>query len=295
MENLPYDQAVRIPALAALMHRFAWASEYYAVAHPSLPNYLALTSGSTWNIRSDCWFCYVPGPDLATELSRQHISWAAYLEGLPAAGWLGPYWPFTGYAGKHDPWRYYLDVRRAPALRRHLVPLRVFSHILATDAQALPRLLWITPNLCHDGHDCPAGVAARWLISFVASVQHSPLWRHGTVLFVTWDEGSGADDRAVRPFGRIVPSGGGGHVLTLVISPDLPPGLHVATPLNHYSLLKTIEEIFHLPLLGATSTPGLTSLAVFWRQAARAREDTANAGGKLTSSGKGRGVDGSRG
>jgi hypothetical protein len=269
MENLGYRQAIAVPGLAKLMHRYAYASESYAVTHPSLPNYLALTAGTTFGVTSDCWFCYVHGPNLATLLERSHVSWAAYMEGLPGTGWLGPYWPFTGYAGKHDPFRYFDDVRASRSLADHIQPLTRLLPLLSGPATRVPRFVWVTPNLCHDGHDCPAAEAATWLDGFVARLTRSAAWRQHGVLFVTWDEGSGGDARAVDPHDRIVPTGGGGHILTLVIAPDLPAGLHVAVPLNHYSLLKTIEEAFHLPLIGATDDRELPSFSVFWQRSGR--------------------------
>ena len=99
----------------------------------------------------------------------------------------------------------------------------------------------MTPNLCHDGHDCPAGMAAAWLQGFVASVVRTAAWRDNGALFVTWDESE---------------SGGamGGRVLTLVIAPEVRRGLAVGAYYTHYSLLATIEDAFGLPLLGGART-----------------------------------------
>lgn len=253
MENLGYSQALRLPYVARLAARYAVATHYDAVAHPSLPNYLALTSGHTW-VTSDCWYCYVPGPDLAGELSRAGIAWGAYMEGLPAPCWLGPWWPPGRYAGKHDPFRYYLDVRGSPALCARIQPLTSLTAALRrpSDAAAVPRFVWVTPDLCHDGHDCPPARADAWLRGFVPLVLRSEAWRAGGVLFVTWDEAEG-DDR-----------GGGGRVLTLVVAPDVRPGLRVDVPYSHYSLLRTVEEAWGLPLLGGSGAAGVRAMTAFW-------------------------------
>lgn len=278
MENLGYGQAVRLPYLARLAARYGVATGYDAVAHPSLPNYLALASGHTW-VHNDCWFCYVSADNLAAEAARAGVSWGAYMQGLPRPCWLGPWWPPTRYAGKHDPFRYFLDVRGDPALCAGIRPLSALRLAPAlgrgpppagrTTARGggggvVPGLVWITPNLCNDMHDCAPGVGDAWLRQFVPRILASAAWRQGGVLFITWDEASVADHR-----GCCGASPGGGHVLTLVVAPGLPAGERVASPYNHYSLLATIEDGLGLPLLGhaATARP----LAAFWPSAAARR------------------------
>ncbi len=262
MENMGATRASRLPYVRLLQRRFASATDYFAVAHPSLPNYLALTSGAAW-VHSDCWSCFVRAPNLGGELSAARIGWGAYMEGLPAPCWLGPLWPPGLYAGKHDPFRYYLDVRGSRALCLHIRPLSVLTQALPGPAAGIPRFVWVTPNLCHDGHDCPASFANAWLSAFVPRVLASPAWRQGGVLFITWDEaGSGAQGccAAGGPAG-----GGGGRVLTLVIAPGLPQGLRVAVPYNHYALLRTIEQAWGLPLLGKSASPAVRPMTAFWR------------------------------
>jgi phospholipase C len=241
MENLGYGPAMSTAALASLAGRYASAANYWAVSHPSLPNYLALTSGSTWGITSDCTACYVSGPNLGEQLSTAGVSWGAFFEGVPSACYLDPYSARGDYAGKHNPFRYYTDIRDSPTLCAHLRPFSQLSRALAGPAGSVPRFVWVTPNLCHDGHDCPAATAAAWLQRFVTSIVRTAAWSEGGVLFVTWDESE---------------SGGamGGRVLTLVIAPDVRRGLAVGTYYTHYSLLATIEDAFGLPLLGGART-----------------------------------------
>ncbi|HZT64188.1 MAG TPA: alkaline phosphatase family protein [Acidimicrobiales bacterium] len=249
MENLGYDAAV--PAFATLAARGARADDYYAVAHPSLPNYLALDTGSTWGITSDCTDCYVSGPDLAQQLSAAGISWGAFMEGLPSPCWLGS---STGnYAGKHDPFRYVRQVRGSPSLCGRIRPLTELYADLSGPPGSLPSFAWVTPDLCHDGHDCDPAQAARWLEGFVGRVTSSPSWDKDAAVFVTWDEAEGGDDR-----------GGGGHVLTFALSPSIPAGRRVSTPASHYSLLRTVEEALGLPLLGHAGDPGRSDLAAVW-------------------------------
>lgn len=265
MENLPYKEALAQPTIAALARNYGQATQYFALAHPSLPNYLALASGSTWGITSDCWFCYVKGASLASQLQGAHLSWGAYMEGLPSPCWMGPYWPFTGYAGKHDPFRYFGNVRGSPSLCKGIRPLSTLDSLLSGPAEGVPRFSWITPNLCHDGHNCRPQVAAAWLASFVQKVTRSPAWKSGGILFITWDEGAGADTRGLGRNGKVGPGVGGGHVLTLVIAPHIAKGTRVATPYSHYSLLATIERILGLPYLGLAGTVQGPPMTGFWQ------------------------------
>lgn len=251
MENLGYGPALATPGFASLARRYASATNYWAVSHPSLPNYLALTSGSTWGITSDCTGCYVTATNLGVQLSAADVSWGAYFEGVLSSCYLDPY-SAADYAGKHNPFRYYTDIRGSRALCDHLRPFTQLTHALADPQAVIPQFVWVTPNLCHDGHDCVPQVAAGWLQGFVASVVRTSAWRHGGVLFVTWDESE---------------SGGplGGQVLTLVIAPTIAPGREIGIYYTHYSLLATIEDAFDLPLLRQARTA--TPMAAFFSPA----------------------------
>lgn len=290
MENLGYARAVRLPYISSLAAQYGVATRYFAATHPSLPNYLALTSGETW-VRSDCWYCYVSSNNLGAEASAAGVSWGAYMEGLPGPCWLGPWWPTGDYAGKHDPFRYYRDIRGSTALCAGIRPLADLEVALGAapgpssgssapgPAAAVPRLVWITPNLCHDMHDCSPQVGDAWLRSFVPRILASPAWKGGGALFITWDEGLGTEGcctagppsapGAAGPSGTgqaVRPTGGGGQVLTLVLAPGVPAGTRIAVPYNHYSLLATVEDGLGLPLLGhaAQATP----MSAFWTPSA---------------------------
>src|SRR5947209_3747164 len=108
------------PFINRLARRYALATRYYAVSHPSLPNYLALTGGSTFGVTSDCTDCSVSAPNLVDQLQASHVTWKAYMEGLPrscdtTAG-------AGGYAKKHDPFMYYRDVVSDAGRCRRVVP-----------------------------------------------------------------------------------------------------------------------------------------------------------------------------
>ncbi len=111
MENKERGEVVgssAAPYVSALARRYAVATHSYAVRHPSLPNYLALTSGSTHGIDSDCTDCHVAGPNIVDQLEGAHLTWKAYMEDLPKP--CSPVAGAGGYAKKHDPFMYYDDV-----------------------------------------------------------------------------------------------------------------------------------------------------------------------------------------
>jgi phospholipase C len=221
MENHSFDEAISQPYTAQLASRYAIASNYHAVAHPSLPNYLALTSGSTWGITDDDYHRLPPG-GLGSQMTRAGVSWRAYMEGMGANCLSNN----SRYAVKHNPFAYY-----GGACPANVVPL---SELQGDLAGPTPRFVWITPDLCHDGHDCSAAAADDFLSSLVPGILATPAWQQGGLLLITWDEDDGSASN---------------HVLTLVVATGLTR--HVTDrPYDHYSLLATVEDRLSLPRLG---------------------------------------------
>ncbi|HKW07884.1 MAG TPA: alkaline phosphatase family protein [Candidatus Dormibacteraeota bacterium] len=223
LENRSYAQVVGSGYISQLAQQYAYTSDYHGVSHPSLPNYLALTSGSTYGIADDGWHS-LPAGGLGAQLTASGISWRAYMEGMSNGCYRSPY----PYALKHNPFAYY-----GGACPPEVVPFTSFAADMQGD---VPRFVWITPDLCHDGHDCSNSVVNSWLTQTVPAILNSSAWQDGGVLFITWDEG---EDSA-------------NSVLTLVIHPE--PVLHRSDrSYNHYSLLATIENELGLPRLGAAA------------------------------------------
>src|SRR2546427_7540137 len=167
MENSSLATALRAPSISALASKYTLATNYRAVSSPSLPNYLALTSGSTWGITDDAYHV-LPAGGLGAQLTAAGVTWRAYMEGLTSAGCLGSPYP---YALKHNPFAYYGG--SCPA---NVVPLDALDGGPARDT---PSFVWITPGLCHDGHDCApaeAGAGVRGLLP--RNLGSSPLRDH---------------------------------------------------------------------------------------------------------------------
>jgi hypothetical protein len=241
MENREAGDVIgssQAPYTTALAHRYGLAADSYAITHPSLPNYIALTSGSTQGISSDCTSCSVSVVNLVDQLEAAQLGWRAYLEDVPTPCFKGA--SAGGYAKKHNPFIYYRDVADRPSRCRRLVGFGA----LATDLRrgSLPTFSWISPNLCDDGHDCSTRTADRFLARTVPALLRE-LGPHG-LLILTWDEGT--SDAGCCGAAH------GGRVATIVAGPDVRPGARQAAALDDYGVLATIEHALSLPgLAGA--------------------------------------------
>jgi phospholipase C len=227
MENRSYNQVIDSPYIAQLAAKYGVATNYHSVSSPSLPNYLALTSGDTWGI-NDNEFHRLPAGGLGAQLSDASVEWRAYMEGMSSGCFDSP----PPYALKHNPFAYY-----GGACPPQVVPLTNFADDMSASN---PRFVWITPDLCNDGHDCSTAVADSWLSQMVPAIQALNAWKDNGLLVITWDEGSGNDNT----------------VLTMFIRPN--SKAHQSDhSYDHYSLLATIEDQFRLPRLGqaAQATP----------------------------------------
>jgi len=224
------------PTFRALARRYATLTRYTAVTHPSLPNYLALVSGSTQGITSDCTECVVRARSLADTLAASGRTWKTYAEGLPRPGFTGA--SAGRYAKKHDPFLYFRGVLDSPRRRRNVVPFTRLARDVA--ARSLPDYALVVPDLCHDMHDCPVATGDAWLREHIVPLLRSPALSGGAV-FVVFDEGT--ED-----------VGGGGEVEALALGPMVRPGSVFSEPTNHYGLLRTLEDAWSLPRLGSSAT-----------------------------------------
>jgi acid phosphatase len=219
------------PTFNRLAAEQATLGRYYGVAHPSLPNHLALVSGSTQGITTNCTTCLVAGRSLAGTLTTAHRTWKTYAEGLPRAGFTGA--SAGAYAKKHNPFLYFREVVSRPAWRSRVVPLTA----LRTDLRRnrLPDFALVVPDLCHSMHDCPVATGDRWLSSVLPPL----LQLADTVVFVVFDEGTTSER-------------GGGNVPALAAGTAVRPGSRYSRITGHCGLLRTVEDAWALPRLGCS-------------------------------------------
>jgi phospholipase C len=244
-ENKEYGAVLgnaQAPTFNSMARRYATLTRYYGVTHPSLPNYLALVSGSTHGITSDCTSCEVTGPTLADPLEHAGKTWKLYAEGLPAPGYAAP--GYDGYAKKHDPFIYFRSVVDNPPRAKRVVPLKQLA--IDERAGALPNFAFVVPNLCHSMHDCSVRTGDSWLRAQLPPLLALPQ----TVVFVVFDEGT----TNVR---------GGGHVPALALGTAVRPHSRSAVVTSHYGLLRTIEDAWGLSHLGRSAAAG--PITGIWR------------------------------
>lgn len=254
LENRSYEQVIgsqSAPYVNGLARRYALATRFYAITHPSLPNYMALTGGSVFDIKQNCARCAAPGPSVVGQLDRAGISWKAYFEELGANSKPGAITP--EYNPHYNPFVYYESIRGTQSDRTRVVGFDDLHRDLK--GGRIPRFTWIAPGVLHDGHNSTLRQADRYAAQLVPKVLRA-LGPKG-ILYLTWDEGAPKDWRGVagqRGGGRIplIAAGGGARRHT-----------RTAMPANHYALLRTIEAHFdmHTPeQAGAQTTPLLRPL-----------------------------------
>jgi hypothetical protein len=289
------------PYIRRLMATAGTDTNYFGVTHPSLPNYVALLAGRTDGTHSDSPTQTFQLPNLALQLDDAGITWQAAMQSLPYAGYTGSWYPDTTphavasvtpptalYAKKHDPFMLFPAVVRRNASR--IVPLATLGHELADNQ--VPQFVWITPNLCDDMHgqpdgpgaQCPVSNSARlirdgnsFLARWIRRIQQSRAWGPGSAIFITWDESGGprgvtpasiAAYKAAGPGAPALVKGapwlgvlGGGRVPLIVLT-DKMRARTIHLWADHYSILKTIEASWHLPLLGQAQDRNVPVLSV---------------------------------
>ncbi len=231
----------QMPTYNRLAQEYTLLTQFYAVTHPSLPNYLAMIGGDTFDVTYNCTDCFVGAPSLPDLIEASGRTWKTYQEDMPQPCYLGD---TATYVQKHNPFIYFDPIRTdAARCERSIVPLTEIEADLASGA--LPNFVFITPNECHTAHSCPVGEADAWLTDFLARFLPAlDALSRSYLLVLTWDEGQGTHSCCG------LPELAGGRIPVVLISPQARRGFQDATPYTHYSLLKTIAVAWGLPLLG---------------------------------------------
>lgn len=286
-------------------------TQYYGTAHNSLGNYLAQVSGQGPNpqVQADCQVftelvkaaesspgqavgqgCVFPAdvPTVADQLEAAGRTWKGYMEDMgepcrhPAVGSVDDTQTARigdQYAVRHDPFVYFHSIIDDPTrCAAHVVDLQQLPADLATSSTT-PNLVYVTPDLCHDGHDepCidgqPGGLASAdaFLRQWVPLISSSPAFRKDGMIVVTFDESDGPQSDASACCGEGptpntplpgITGLGGGRVGAVVLSTYVRAGTWNNTAYNHYSLLRTIEDVFGLDHLGYAADPAVRSFGL---------------------------------
>ncbi|GDY31157.1 alkaline phosphatase family protein [Gandjariella thermophila] len=229
MENHSYSEIIgsnSAPYINSLARSGANFTQSFAVTHPSEPNYLALFSGSTQGLTDDSCPHTYSSANLGQELISAGRSFIGYSESMPSDGYTGC--TSGKYARKHNPWVNFTNVPAASNL--------VFENHWPTDYSTLPSVSFVVPNLCDDMHDCSIKTGDTWLKN---NIDGYAQWAktHNSLLVITFDEDDSSQNNQI---------------------PTVFVGQHVRTGnfgehINHYNVLRTLEDAFGLPYAGQSA------------------------------------------
>lgn len=236
-ENESHDDIVgnpQAPYITGLAHKWANMTNSHAITHPSQPNYLALFSGSTQGVTNDNCPVNFSVASLGSELVNAGITFTGFAQSMPNDGFEGcqahPDHLPSGwlYMRKHVPWTDFDKVPRK-------------DNIVYTKPLSKPpsRFIWVTPNMCNDMHDCPIATGDKWASKNLPNLIAWDAANDG-VLILTFDENDGSP----------------GNQITTILAGNVKPGTY-SQNINHYNVLRTIEDIFAVKALGnaASVTP----------------------------------------
>jgi acid phosphatase len=230
VENHSLDQmSAGMPYTFGLAQRYGYATDYHAITHPSLPNYLAIASGQTYGVTDDDPPSAhpLPGATVFQQALDGGRTAGVFAEGMPTNCALDAQ---GRYAVKHNPWAYF--VRERDACRAYDRPLGGLRSVIA--AGKLPNAGMVIPDMCHIAHDCDLSVADGWIRGLMGEVFAGPDWRSGRLaVVVTADEDDHNQDN---------------KVLTVVVHPTQHHHV-VGSRLSHYSLTRLYEDVLHAPHL----------------------------------------------
>ncbi|MGZ3697455.1 MAG: alkaline phosphatase family protein [Bdellovibrionota bacterium] len=245
LENTNYDEAVAQPFLSSLVAHGALLSEFLAEAHPSQPNYIAMISGSTHGVVAD-GTVNVDARHIGDLLEAKGLQWKVYAEKFPGNCFLGA--TSGKYARKHIPFISFKNVQSDPKRCARIVEASALQKDVS--AGTLPDYSLYIPDLNNDGHDTGPAYADKFLSGFFGPLLQNPAFTKDLLLVVTFDE----SESYLGP----------NHIFTVLYGDGVTQGVESRLTLNHYSLMKMIEDEFSLGNLGQSDASAAT-VAGIWR------------------------------
>jgi len=233
-ENHAYSQIIgssQAPYINSLAREGALFTNSHAITHPSEPNYMAITSGSTYGLSSDVCPFSTSKANIGSELIAAKLSYADYSESMPSQGYEGC--TNGEYARKHNPAANYTDLPSS-------VNQTFAQFPSSANYASLPTVSLIDPNLLDDMHDGTIAAGDSWLKNNLNSYVTWAM-NHNSLLIVTWDENNGSP---------------GNKVATIFVGAHVKPGRY-GEQVTHYRVLRTLEQAYGLKALGrsASTTP----------------------------------------
>lgn len=242
-----------------LANSYTLLTQHYATTHPSLPNYISLIGGDTFDITDNCTDfddCYIDSPSLPDLIEASGRTWKTYQDDMPEPCFTGE---TLRYVRKHNPFIFFDPIRKnRDRCQGSIVPLPQMDVDIALNN--LPNFIFITPDICYSSHDCTLDLADGWLKEQMDKL-YPALESSGEpyLIILTWDEGQGEHSCCG------LPEKAGGRIATVLISPQVRENFQDATPYSHYSVLKTISEAWGLPYLGHAADAETSLIAAPWK------------------------------
>jgi acid phosphatase len=242
-ENHSYSEIIgnsAMPYLNSLTSQYGLATQYFANAHPSMPNYLMLTTGQMETF-DDSFSGTISDDNSIRELVKAGKSWKAYQESIPSPGYLGG--DALPYVRRHNPFSCLSDVQNDSTQAANIVPFSQFSSDLVSNT--LPQFSFVSPDVNNDAHNGTLTAADSWLQSNIAPLLASSTFQNSGLLIITFDESEDTDK-----------DHGGGHVATVIISSNSKMNFQSKTEYQHQSLLRLV-----LAASGVNTFPGMAASA----------------------------------
>lgn len=242
-ENHSYSDVIgnsSMPYFNSLAAKYGSAAQYFANAHPSMPNYLMLTTGQMETF-DDNFSGTISDDNVVRELVKAGKTWKCYEESIPNAGYLGG--DSGNYVRRHNPFSLLSDVQNSSSQTAHIVPFTQFATDLANNA--LPQFAFVSPDILNDAHNGTLAQADSWLQTNIAPLLSNSSFQSSGLLIIIFDESELSDLQD-----------GGGHVAALIVSAQSKAGFQSQTQYQHQSVLRLI-----LASSGVDTFPGMAGAA----------------------------------
>lgn len=244
LENNNFVDVVKQPFFKSLAKQGTLLINSHGVTHPSQPNYFAITAGDTF-VKGD-EVVTLDVTNLVDLLEKKKISWKAYVEYFPEPCFLGKenecvplttsqcaYQTF--YVRKHNPFISYLDVQSNPKRCAKIVNATELQRDIANNT--VPQFSLYIPNLANDSHNTTLPYADQYLRSTFVPILRNPSFTKDRIFIFTFDESADERDQI-------------NHIYTAFWGPNVRRHHEISMYVNHYNILRTIENNFHLGTLG---------------------------------------------
>jgi phospholipase C len=260
-ENKEFDKIIGnpyMPTFNRYARDYTLLTQFYAVTHPSLPNYLAMIGGDTFNIASNCKDCFIKALSLPDLIEASGRTWKTYQEDMQHPCGLGNQ-DENEYMQKHNPFVYFDAIRLNPQrCKNSVVPLKQLQKDIA--AGTLPNFVFITPSMCNNAHNCKLMITDAWIAQLLSQlIPALEKQSQKYLIILNWDEGQ--DDGSCCG----LPKPGGGRIAVVLISPLVKNHFEDTTPYSHYSILKTISASWQLPYLGQAAHDNTPLILAPWK------------------------------